>query len=171
LAANARVEGFQIKEIIMTERSVTHSTFEIERSYPATPQRVFAAFADPVKKRRWFREEDGSETLEFEMDFRAGGRERSSFRIKGGPYSGVVCTNETTYQDIVPDSRIVLAYTMAMGERRFSASLATFELLSASAGTTLIFTEQAAFFEGADTPEMRKEGWQLLLESLAKELA
>jgi len=26
---------------------VIHSTFVIERSYPATPERVFAAFADP----------------------------------------------------------------------------------------------------------------------------
>jgi uncharacterized protein YndB with AHSA1/START domain len=155
----------------MKERSVTHSTFEIERTYPVSAQRVFAAFADPVKKRRWFREGEASETLEFEMDFRVGGRERSVFRIKGGPIDGVICTNETTYQDIVPDSRIVLAYTMALGERRFSASLATFELLEAGAGTKLVFTEQAAFFEGADGPEMRKEGWTLLLARLADELA
>ncbi len=155
----------------MTGRSVTHATFAIERSYPATPQRVFAALSDPVKKRRWFREDDGSEAFEFEMDFRVGGRERSTFRIQGGPVDGVLCTNETTYQDIVPDSRIVLAYTMALGERRFSASLATFELLPEQAGTKLIFTEQGAFFEGSDSPEMRKDGWQGLLDRLANELA
>lgn len=163
----------------MKERTVVHSTFEIERSFPVPPQRVFAALADPAKKRRWFREEDSSET-EFEMDFRPGGRERSSFRLKEGPLAGAVCTNDTTYQDIVPDSRIVLAYTMSLGEKRFSASLATFQLLAASAaayaaesaaeGTRLIFTEQAAFFEGADGPEMRKEGWRLLLERLADEV-
>ena len=39
---------------IMEERSVIHSTFVIERSYAATPERVFRAFADPDKKRRWF---------------------------------------------------------------------------------------------------------------------
>lgn len=155
----------------MEERSVIHSTFEIERSYPAPRERVFAAFADPVKKRRWFREEDASETLEFEMDFRVGGRERSTFRIKGGPYDGVLCTNDTTYQDIVPDSRIVIAYTMTLGDKRMSASLATFELVPAEAGTSLIFTEQAAFFKGADSPAMRQDGWRLLLDKLAKELA
>jgi uncharacterized protein YndB with AHSA1/START domain len=155
----------------MKERSVSHATFEIERSYLVPPARVFAAFADPVKKRRWFREEDSSETLEFEMDFRVGGRERTTFRLKGGPFDGVLCTNHTTYQDIVPDSRIVLAYTMTLGERRFSASLATFEMLPSDSGTRFIFTEQAAFFEGADGPEMRKDGWRVLLDRLASELA
>jgi uncharacterized protein YndB with AHSA1/START domain len=29
----------------MTERSVIHDTFAIERAYPAAPERVFAAFA------------------------------------------------------------------------------------------------------------------------------
>lgn len=154
----------------MTDRSVTHATFVIERSYPATSRRVFAALSDPAKKRRWFRESDDGASVEFEMDFRVGGRERSSFQISRGPYDGVICTNETTYQDIVPDRRIVLAYTMAMGERRFSASLATFELVPEQAGTKLIFTEQAAFFEGADTPEMRKGGWEELLERLGREL-
>src|SRR5271154_3707123 len=141
----------------MPDRSVTHTTFVIERTYPAMPSRVFAALSDPVKKRRWFREGEGS-AEEFEMDFRVGGRERSTFRISGGAYNGVVCTNDTTYQDIVPDGRIVLAYTMTVGERRISASLATFELVPATGGTRLIFTEQAAFFEGADGPEMRKDG-------------
>lgn len=155
----------------MKNRSVSHATFDIERSYPVTPSRVFAAFADPVKKRRWFRDDDGSETLEFEMDFRVGGRERSTFVMKSGPIAGVICTNETTYQDIVPDARIVLAYTMALGDKRFSASQATFEMLPENSGTRLIFTEQAAFFEGADGPTMRKEGWRLLLERLASDLA
>ena len=154
----------------MKDRTVTHATFEIERIYPVPPQRVFAAFADPAKKLRWFREEDNSITERFEMDFRVGGREHTEFRLKSGPFEGVICTNDTIYQDIVPDSRIVLAYTMTLGDRRFSASLATFEMLESGPGTKLLFTEQGAFFEGADGPEMRKDGWQLLLARLADEV-
>ena len=42
----------------MAEQSVAHSTFVIERSYPQPPDRVFAAFAQPARKRRWYAEGD-----------------------------------------------------------------------------------------------------------------
>jgi uncharacterized protein YndB with AHSA1/START domain len=155
----------------MEERSVIHSTFVIERSYPATPERVFGAFADPARKRRWFVEGDGHETEHFEMDFRVGGKERARFRFKDGtPLKGIVCTNDASYQDIVPNRRVVLASTMTVGEKCISASLATVEFLPSETGTDLIFTHQGAFFEGADGPEMREAGWRKLFDKLTLEL-
>jgi uncharacterized protein YndB with AHSA1/START domain len=150
----------------MKERSVVHATFTIERNYPKPPQPVFAAFSDPAKKRRWFAEGEEFQVDSFAMDFRVGGTERSSFRVQG-----MGCINDTVYLDIVPNRRIVLAYTMTLGGKRISSSQATFELLLAEKGTDLIFTEQGAFFEGADGPQMRQEGWTKLLESLAREVA
>ena len=67
----------------MTIGSVIHDTFTIERSYPAAPTRVFAAFASAGAKNAWgdtgdLEEADGNAgTAEF--DFRAGGRERFGF--------------------------------------------------------------------------------------------
>jgi len=157
---------------MMEERSVTHSTFVIERNYPAAPERVFAAFADTAKKRRWYAEGKNHEVEEYEMDFRVGGVDRARYRFKEGtPFPGVALSSETRYQDIVPNRRIVIAYTMTLADKRFSASLATVEFLPANKGTDLIFTEQGAFFEGADGPQMREEGWRKLLEQLATELA
>ncbi len=56
----------------MTERSVTHATFVVERIYDASPARVFAAWADPEVKTRWFGNPDEG-TSEYDLDFRVGG--------------------------------------------------------------------------------------------------
>ena len=146
--------------------SVVHSTFSIERTYPSAPARVFAAFSNQGTKRRWFVEGEGWQIDEFTLDFRVGGREISRFRFKGGGPMG----NDTVYLDIVADRRIVLAYTMTIGEKRISVSLATVELTPAGTGTRLVYTEQAAFFDGADKPEMREAGCRELLEKLGEEL-
>lgn len=156
----------------MTEQTVTHHTYVIERIFAAAPEAVFAAFANPALKRRWFAEGEGAETVAFEMDFRPGGTERTERMMgKNTPFPGVILTNDTVYQDIVPNRRLVAAYTMTLGERRISASLTTYELVPDGGGTKLIFTEQGAFFEGSDGPQMRQGGWQKLLERLANELA
>ncbi len=71
----------------------------------------------------------------------------------------------------MPNQRVVTASTMSLGDKRISASLVTIELLPTGLGTDLIFTHQAAFFEGSDGPQMREAGWKHLFDGLAKELA
>ena len=158
----------------MKETPVVHSTFAIERDYPASPARVFAAFANPATKQRWFAEGKTLDVKDFTMDFRVGGRESTRFAFQGGPEGappkGTEIRNDTTYQDIVPERRIVFAYTMTIGERRISASLATIELRRSGDGTLLVFTEQSAFFEGADGAKMREGGWRDILSKLDGEL-
>lgn len=145
----------------MTERSVTHATFTVERTYAAAPARVFAAWADPAAKARWF----GGSGWEHQLDFRVGGRE-----VSRGSVDGTVFTFEGRYQDIVPDERIVYAYDMHMGEARISVSLATVELEPSGTGTRLVFTEQGAFLDGLDDPTQRESGTGSLLDALGAEL-
>lgn len=155
----------------MSEPSVVHNTFVLERSFPKPPERVFAAFADPDKKRRWYADSRGQEVVSFDQDFRVGGVERLQYRFKEGtPFPGAALINEGRYQDIVPNRRIVTASTMDLADRRISASLVTFEFLPTQTGTDLVCTHQGTFFEGADGPEMRQQGWTTLLERLQNEL-
>jgi uncharacterized protein YndB with AHSA1/START domain len=150
----------------MAERSVTHATFTLERTYDAPPAKVFKAFADPAIKRRWFVEGEGWEVDEFTGEFKVGGFERSRFRFKGG----TPVRNDTIYHDIVPNERIIFAYTMTIGENRISASLATLQFKPAGNGTQLIFTEQGAFLDGLDTAGPREGGWKGLLDALGRAL-
>jgi uncharacterized protein YndB with AHSA1/START domain len=150
----------------MANRSVTHDTFVIERTYPASPARVFAAWADPAIKSRWFGGPDDWGPGEFELDFRIGGREVS----RGGPVGGPIHAYDARYYDIVPNERIVYAYDMHIDETRISVSVATVEIKPAGTGTRLIFTEQGAYLDGHDTSAERKHGTGELLDALGAEL-
>jgi uncharacterized protein YndB with AHSA1/START domain len=149
----------------ITGRSTEHATFEIERVYEAAPARVFAAWADPAAKARWFGPTDSGR--ERTLDFRVGGRERF---LAGGP-DGAQYTYEASYQEIVADRRILYTYTLDRDETRISASLATVELESADAGTRLRYTEQAVYLDGHDTPAAREHGTREILEKLGAALA
>src|SRR5207237_5271460 len=104
----------------MTQRSVTHSTFVIERRYDAKPDRVFAAWADRDAKAKWFVGPDGQQSPDYALDFRIGGRES----VSGGPVGGPVFRYDARYYDIVPNERIVYAYEMYMDADRISVSVA-----------------------------------------------
>jgi uncharacterized protein YndB with AHSA1/START domain len=142
---------------------VVHRTLSVERTYPVTPARVFAAFADPATKRRWLAEGPGSEVDEFTLDFRVGGFERRRSRLVGGAPT----RNDTLFLDIVPDARIVFAYSLSAGEVRTSVALTTVELAADGGGTRLLLTEQVAFLDGVDGSAGRQRGWGGLLDRLA----
>jgi uncharacterized protein YndB with AHSA1/START domain len=146
----------------MSERSVEHATFVVERSYDAAPHRVFAAWCDPEAKARWF----GSPDERFELDFRVGGRERH----QGIDADGNADTFHALYQDIVPAGRIVYTYDMLLGEARISISVATVEFRPQGTGTRLVLTEQGVFLDGHDTSARREHGMGALLDALGAEL-
>jgi|tagenome__1003787_1003787.scaffolds.fasta_scaffold20259494_2 uncharacterized protein YndB with AHSA1/START domain len=147
----------------MSGRSVEHTTFVVERRYAASPERAFAAWADPEAKARWFVGPDAH----LELDFRVGGRERHQGTAPdGSPYS-----YEALYQDIVADHRIVYTYDMLLHGTRISVSLATVEFTPEGDGDTrLVFTEQGAFLDGQESPARRAEGMGGLLDALGEEL-
>jgi len=61
----------------MSQSTVQHGTFVIERDFPQPPVRVFAAWASPEAKAAWFSGPAGKWTaLERRLDFRIGGAER-----------------------------------------------------------------------------------------------
>jgi uncharacterized protein YndB with AHSA1/START domain len=142
------------------ERSTTHSTFVIERTYDASPERVWSAWADPQKKLAWF----GPKELkgEHELEFRVGGHERMSVRVP----DGVVYLFDSEFQDVVEQRRIVHTYEMYRDAQRISVSVATLELEPDGDGTRLTLTEQGVFLDALDTPAEREHGTREMLATL-----
>jgi uncharacterized protein YndB with AHSA1/START domain len=148
-------------------RTISHDTMAIERQFDATPGQVFHAFADPASKARWFADDPSFTDERYELDFRIGGRETSAAKLADG---GSTFLYDARYEDIVPDVRIVIAYTMLMDERRISASLQTIELLPVGRQTRLILTEQMAILDGLDSAAARQHGLGELLDALDADL-
>jgi uncharacterized protein YndB with AHSA1/START domain len=139
----------------------------LERTYDASPSRVFRALSDRAAKARWFEGGAGYTLLERDMDVRPGGRER----VKGRWHSGMVSTFDATYYDVIPDKRLVYVYEMHLNEQKISVSLATMELHAIGSGTRLVVTEQGAFLDGYDDAGSREKGTGFLLDLLGASLA
>jgi uncharacterized protein YndB with AHSA1/START domain len=146
----------------MTTRTVVHDTIVLERTFSASPARVFAAWSRADVRRLWMAPSDQWEVAELREDFRVSGSGSMRFGPKGNPHLWA----ETHYLDIVDEQRIVMAGTMFDSNVAISCSLATVELFATGAAVRMIYTEQAAFLDGRDQPRTRRQGWNINLDKL-----
>jgi uncharacterized protein YndB with AHSA1/START domain len=146
----------------MSDYPVAHATFTLERTYPVPPARVFAAWAEPAAKAKWF----AGSAPGHELDFRVGGREAA----RGVNGDGDPLAFESTYHDIVPASRIVYGSTMSVLGQVVTVSTTTVELSPVGEGTRLVLTEQGTYLDGREQPAWREQGTSDQLDALGAEL-
>ena len=145
----------------MTERSIVHSTFTLERTYSAPISEVFRAWADPQIKARWF----AGNAADYELDFRLDGLERNS-----AIHDGKKITWESLYREIVPDERIVYTSVLCEDGTVATVSLATVELIPEDTGTRLVLVEAGAYLDGQEQPGWREQGTSDWLNTLGRHL-
>jgi uncharacterized protein YndB with AHSA1/START domain len=141
--------------------TVTHSTFTLERTYPAPVERVFAAWADPAAKAAWF-----AAGGEHELDFRPGGREVNRARHPDGP----LMVFETLYREIVPGQRLVYSSALSADDVLATASQTTVLFEPDGEGTRLTLVEQGAYLDGREEPAWRETGTGGWLDALGTHL-
>lgn len=145
------------------EHEAVHATFTLERTYPASPARVFAAWADPAVKARWF----AAGSTWHELHFQVGGHEVNRADVG----EGRVATFASTYHDIVDDQRIVYSSTLtATGQPVSTVSVTTVELVPEGDGTRLVLTEQGTYLDGQEQPSWREHGTGDWLDRLGRDL-
>ncbi|MET3725682.1 SRPBCC domain-containing protein [Sphingomonas trueperi] len=150
---------------------VTHDTFQIRKICDATPPAVFSAFAFQDRKSRWYAASTAHEPLSYSFDFRPGGEEKLTARMRPGtPIAGKELCWTSTYAEIADNARIVFFQTLDVDQARVSAAVVTVEIAALGDQTEVLLTHQAVYFEGADGPAMRRMGWDFLIDTMASEL-
>lgn len=123
---------------------VIHGLFTLPLDLAVSPDRVFAAFADPSLRKRWFRVPSEPGASHYELDFRVGGHE-----IAQGVFAPAGVREHIEYRsqfvDIVADERIVFSYQVILDGRPRWVALVTVEMAPDGGGTHLSRTEQYAF--------------------------
>lgn len=144
---------------------IAHATIVMERSYTASPERVFKAWADVEARMRWSAPADNIRIVYEASDFREGGKDISRC-IEPGNEDYVAAV---TYIDIKRDQRIFFVEDVTHGEKRVSAALISVELTPNGAGTRLLLTMQIASFDEAGMEHGYQFGWNAALDNLAEE--
>lgn len=147
--------------------NIIHDSFTLERTFTKSIADVFDILASPAERKKWLGAGEHHTVEFFETDFRTNGLENMLYRFnEGTPFPGVELRYVNQFLDVVEDSRIVVSSRMSFGGVLVSISQETFELQPEGNGSKLIFTNQTAYFEGADGPQIRKQGWTTLLDRL-----
>lgn len=144
---------------------IAHATIVMERTYRASPTRVFAAWEDKEARERWQAPDETIRIKYEESHFGRGGRDVVRCIEQGG--AEFLAT--VHYLDIRGGERIVFTEAVAQGAANLSASLISVELYPVSEGTRQLVTMQIASFDDSGMDKGYQHGWGMALDNLAKE--
>jgi uncharacterized protein YndB with AHSA1/START domain len=147
-----------------------HGSFSLSVDFTAQRARIFAAFAEPSLRSRWFRVPGSASTARHELDFRVGGGESARNVFSSGDVEEHVAYH-SRFLDIVPDARIVWTYEAQVNGVRRWVSLVTVELADHDGGSRLTWTESYAYLvttgDGSQDAAHLRGGTRLLLNGLS----
>jgi uncharacterized protein YndB with AHSA1/START domain len=136
----------------------------LTRRLRARPEKVFAAWADPLNLVQWFAQAQARPgSLRAELDVRVGGRYRISWSDEKGEYFEV----GGLYREVVPNER--LKFTWAWHSTPERESVVTVQLKPDAAGTLLIFDHE--LFTDETARDNHKRGWSTFFDVLEKFVA
>jgi len=143
---------------------LTKPSLTLKRRIKAPPAQVFEAWTDPQKMIHWFGpSECVAGSMRAQMDVRAGGRYRLSFKTEDGEYHEV----GGVYREVVANSRLVFSWAWHSTPER--ESRVTVTVAKDGDGTMLTLHHEQFFDQKARDGHER--GWTGTLEKLDRYLS
>lgn len=139
--------------------SSTNHRFEIERTFRAPIEKVFAAWTSPQALMTWFAPTEPA--TDATVDLRIGGAWSITFPNPTGGVARVV----GTYRKIVPPRRLVFTWRFESWRASHEDSIVTVELTPTANGTTLRLVHER--LPDADAAARHEQGWSAGLAKFA----
>jgi uncharacterized protein YndB with AHSA1/START domain len=138
------------------------ASLEIRKLVPASPERVFAAWTNPLELRKWWGPK-GVRCICAEIDLRVGGH----YRIGNELPDNTVVWIEGVFEEIEEPS--LLVYTWRVDVRSATTERVTVRLLSHDQGTEVIVRHDR--IETTILRDQHVQGWMGCLDGLVEYLA
>jgi len=146
----------------MATETATKPSLTLKRRLNAPPAKVFAAWTDPDKVKRWMGPGD-IRAVSAACDLRVGGRYDWLMKTPAGEDHAV----GGVYREIIPNEKLVFTWAWkTMPERE---SLVTVLLKPDGDGTLLTLTHEQ--FADADARDRHRGGWTGALDNMEKYLS
>jgi uncharacterized protein YndB with AHSA1/START domain len=148
-----------------TQTNMLHDIIVMERTYNASPARVFGAWESVEARLRWSIPFPEAAAAYDQAEFKVGGLDIMRCGLKADMHY----LAHVRYLEIIRDQRIVMAECIAEDGKTSAASLITVEFEPAGKGTKQTVTMQVSAFDGSDMLDGYGVGWTAALDNLAKE--
>jgi uncharacterized protein YndB with AHSA1/START domain len=146
----------------MTTKTGDKTSLQIKRFIKAAPDRVYAAWSDPVQLKEWWGPE-GVRTRSLVADVRVGGK----FRWDLTSPQGEEMSAFGEYRELIPGEKIVFTWKWDDDENWTTHnSIVTVELFDRDGGTDLFFKHEQLPSE--ESRDRHNEGWNSILDRLEK---
>ena len=146
----------------MSVQSAVKPSLTLKRRLQAPPTKVFAAWTDAEKVKRWFAPGEAT-IIRAESDARVGGRYRFVMRAPDGEEHDV----SGVYRDVVANEKLVFTWAWKSTPER--ESVVTVLLQPDGDGTMLTLTHEQ--FADEDARDRHQHGWNGSLDKLEKLVA
>ena len=146
----------------MSTAAAVKPSLTVKRRFNAAPDKVFAAWTDPEKVKRWMGPGE-VKVLSAESDLRSGGRYRWLMQAPDGEQHDV----SGVYREVIANEKLVFTWAWKSTPERESLVTVTFN--PDGAGTLMTLTHEQFFDE--DARDRHQYGWNGAMEKLEKYFA